>query len=153
MNNSTESSSSLQDGLHDENQHDAEIVRFTENDSENPRNWSSLKKWSILLPIILIDLSVSFGASCYSPVSKKFMKDMHVSEEVSILGLSLFVLGLAFGPMTLAPLSEVNTILFQPLPYSIDMLCCYFFETKRLDKRWISQDFYSHVWTVQSDMY
>lgn len=54
-----------------------------------------------------MDLSVSWGASGYSPATKKFIEDFGVSEEVGTLGLSLYVLGLAFGPMTLAPLSEV----------------------------------------------
>lgn len=35
-----------------------------------------------------------------------FSKDFGVSSEVGLLGLSLYVLGLALGPMTLAPLSE-----------------------------------------------
>ena len=35
------------------------------------------------------------------------MKEFHCSREVATLGLSLFVLGLAFGPMLLGPLSEV----------------------------------------------
>jgi MFS family permease len=56
--------------------------------------------------IVPIDLSVSWGASGFSPVAGDFAKDMDVSPSVAILGLSMYVLGLAFGPMTLAPLSE-----------------------------------------------
>lgn len=56
--------------------------------------------------IIPIDLSVSWGASGFSPVAGDFAKDVGVSPQVATLGLSLYVLGLAFGPMTLAPLSE-----------------------------------------------
>lgn len=56
--------------------------------------------------IIPIDLSVSWGASGFSPVAADFAKDMHVSGEVATLGLSMYILGLAFGPMSLAPLSE-----------------------------------------------
>lgn len=58
-------------------------------------------------PIVLIDLSVSFAASGISPAIMNFEMDMGVSSEIGTLGLSLYVLGLAFGPMTLAPLSEV----------------------------------------------
>jgi MFS family permease len=56
--------------------------------------------------IIPIDLSVSWGASGFSPAAGDFAKDVGVSPHVATLGLSLYVLGLAFGPMTLAPLSE-----------------------------------------------
>jgi MFS family permease len=56
--------------------------------------------------IIPIDLSVSWGASGFSPAAGDFARDVGVSGHVATLGLSLYVLGLAFGPMTLAPLSE-----------------------------------------------
>ena len=35
------------------------------------------------------------------------MEEFHCSREVATIGLSTFVLGLAFGPMLLGPLSEV----------------------------------------------
>ena len=53
-----------------------------------------------------VDLTVSWAASGISPASKQVAKDFHVSSEVATLGLSIYVLGLAVGPMTLAPLSE-----------------------------------------------
>lgn len=59
-------------------------------------------------PILIIDLSVSWGASGFSPASKKFADDFGLPSGLGTLGLSAYVLGLAFGPMTLAPLSEVR---------------------------------------------
>ena len=85
---------------------DVELVTFPPGDPENPRNWPTWRKWSIVIAIALIDLTVSFTASGFSPATKKFAKDFGVSSEVSTLGLSLCVLGFALGPMTLAPLSE-----------------------------------------------
>lgn len=84
------------------------IITFTPNDPEDPRNWPTWRRWLLTGPIVLIDLSVSFAASGYSPATMNFEKDMGVSSEVGVLGLSLYVLGLALGPMTLAPLSEVR---------------------------------------------
>lgn len=84
-----------------------ELLDFPLNDPANPRNWSKFQKWKIIIPITLIDLSVSWGASGYSPAEKNFIADFGVSEEIGTLGLSLYILGLAFGPMSLAPLSEV----------------------------------------------
>jgi len=83
------------------------IVTFPPGDPEYPRNWHWVRKWLIIGPILLIDLSVSWGASGYSPAEKNFQQDMGVSSGTATLGLSLYVLGLALGPMTLAPLSEV----------------------------------------------
>lgn len=83
-----------------------ELVTFRHGDPEDPRNWSPARKWLMIAAIVPIDLSVSWGASGFSPVSADFAKDLNVSNEVATLGLSLYVLGLAFGPMSLAPLSE-----------------------------------------------
>ena len=83
-----------------------EILTFQPGDPANPRNWSEWKKWSIVLVLIPLDLSVSWLASGFSPASMKFAEDMGVSTVVGTLGLSMTVLGFAFGPMFLAPLSE-----------------------------------------------
>lgn len=83
-----------------------DLDSFPKDDPENPRNWPPWRKWSIVAAIIPIDLSVSWGASGYSPAEMLFGKDFGVSAEVATLGLSLYILGLALGPMTLAPLSE-----------------------------------------------
>lgn len=85
----------------------AGLPTFAAGDMENPRNWPLWHKWLIVGVIIPVDLSVSWAASGFSPAIGKFMEDMHVPEEIAVLGLSLYVLGLAWGPMTLAPLSEV----------------------------------------------
>lgn len=45
-------------------------------------------------------------SSAYAPGAKATGQQFHVSETVSLLGISLFCLGLAFGPMIGAPLSE-----------------------------------------------
>ncbi|KAF2658354.1 MFS general substrate transporter [Lophiostoma macrostomum CBS 122681] len=83
-----------------------DVIVFSPDDAEDPRNWSPLRKWTMVAAIMPIDLSVSWGASAFSPAATDFAKDMHVSSEVATLGLSMYVLGLAFGPMSLAPLSE-----------------------------------------------
>lgn len=85
---------------------EVELVSFPSGDPENPRNWPTWRKWSIIIAITFIDLTVSFTASGFSPAATKFAKDFGVSSEVATLGLSLCVLGFALGPMTLAPLSE-----------------------------------------------
>lgn len=75
------------------------VITFRPGDKDNPRNWPRWKKWSTIGSIILIDLSVSFGASGFSPAVTNFEKNMHVSSVVATLGLSIFVAGLAWGPV------------------------------------------------------
>ena len=91
---------------HTDNEVDVELVTFPPGDPANPRNWPAWRKWSIVIAIACIDVTVSFVASSFSPASAKFAKDFGVSSEVATLGLSMTVLAFALGPMTLAPLSE-----------------------------------------------
>lgn len=46
-------------------------------------------------------------SSIYTGAYEQVEKEFGVSQEVTTLGLSLFVLGLAVGPLFLSPLSEV----------------------------------------------
>ncbi|EMD00623.1 hypothetical protein BAUCODRAFT_177171 [Baudoinia panamericana UAMH 10762] len=82
------------------------LVRFEPHDPENPQNWPQWRKLLAWLPIIPVDLCVSFGASGYSPATTKFTQAFGVSSEVGILGLSMYTIALALGPMLNAPLSE-----------------------------------------------
>lgn len=82
------------------------LVTFTPHDPKDPRNFPAWRKWLIVASITLIDLTVSFGASGYSPATEKLTEYFGVGSEIGTLGLSLYVLGLALGPMSLGPLSE-----------------------------------------------
>ncbi|KAL6710742.1 hypothetical protein ACN47E_007799 [Coniothyrium glycines] len=84
----------------------AHVVAFERNDPQNPHNWPRPRKWLMVAAIIPIDLSVSWGASGFSPAAGDFAKDLNVSAQTALLGLSIYVLGLAFGPMNLGPMSE-----------------------------------------------
>lgn len=61
---------------------------------------------SIVTAITSVDLTVSRGVLGFSPAEVKFAKDCSISSEVATLGLSMYVLGLAMGPMGLASLSK-----------------------------------------------
>lgn len=49
---------------------------------------------------------VCIGVSSYSTGVDQITAEFHVSSEVGTLGLTLFILGFAIGPLSLAPLSE-----------------------------------------------
>ena len=48
----------------------------------------------------------TYTSSVYTTTYSQLIHEFHTSKEVVILGLSLYVLGLGFGPIFLAPLSE-----------------------------------------------
>ena len=102
----------------------ATVIHFERGDPINPRNFSTRRKWTIVASITLVDLTVSWGASGFSPAKEDFENEFNISSQVGILGLSLYVLGLAFGPMTLAPLSEYyGRSPLYIIPYGTFLLC------------------------------
>ncbi|KAI0022808.1 MFS multidrug transporter-like protein [Xylariomycetidae sp. FL0641] len=78
------------------------------NDTGNPKNWSLRARiYHTMLPA-LYGFSVSIGTSMYSPGVFAIEDEFHVSQSVSLLGLSLYALGLALGPVVGAPVSETQ---------------------------------------------
>lgn len=75
-------------------------------DPGNPMNWPMWDRiYHTVIPG-LFGFTVTFGTSVYSPGYPDVAKEFGVSPTVSLLGLSLYVLGLAFGPVLAAPISE-----------------------------------------------
>ncbi|KAB8239234.1 major facilitator superfamily domain-containing protein [Aspergillus alliaceus] len=76
-------------------------------DARNPHNWPAWKKiYHTLIPCLLsflITLSTSVG----EPATNIMVVHFSISRTVAILPLTLYTLGLAFGPLFVAPLSEV----------------------------------------------
>jgi hypothetical protein len=75
-------------------------------DPENPLNWSLAKKAYHTAATACLGFSVTCGSSMITPSAPEIAERFNVSRTVSILALSLFVLGLAVGPMIAAPISE-----------------------------------------------
>ncbi|KZT28599.1 MFS general substrate transporter [Neolentinus lepideus HHB14362 ss-1] len=83
------------------------IVDWDRNDPENPYNWSKARRWLITVQLAVSTWTVSFGSSAYSGGLKSTERVFHVSEEVAVLGISLYVLGFGLGPLVFAPLGEM----------------------------------------------
>lgn len=61
--------------------------------------FSQVKKWFITLTVALATLAVAFVSSAYSGGAEEVIRTFGVSQEVYTLGISLFVLGFAIGPL------------------------------------------------------
>lgn len=77
-------------------------------DPRNPKNLPLLRKWMIVKILSVAALNVTCTSSIYASTIPQLIQEFRCSELVAESGLSLFALGLAFGPMILAPLSEVR---------------------------------------------
>ena len=81
-------------------------IIFSPGDKDNPRNWSKMKKWYITCFASMLNVFSCLCAGGYSSGVPQLIAEFHVSGEVGTLGLSMYILGFAIGPMLLAPLSE-----------------------------------------------
>ncbi|KAK7046011.1 hypothetical protein VNI00_007006 [Paramarasmius palmivorus] len=82
---------------------------------EHPQSMSTLRKWMIVLVISLASLCVTASSSAASNTERGMAAEFHVSQEVTILSVSLFVAGLGVGPLLVGPLSELygRNIIYQ----------------------------------------
>jgi DHA1 family multidrug resistance protein-like MFS transporter len=75
-------------------------------DIENPKNWSTRRRWYITVVSVLLVVNATFASSSPSGTLIGIAEYFHVSIEASGLVVTLFLLGYCFGPLFWAPLSE-----------------------------------------------
>lgn len=86
---------------------DPYAVTWIPNDSRDPHNFSFARKVCIMLVAASSTLIVALASSAYSGSLSEVVADFNVSTELATVGLSLYVMGFAIGPLFWAPLSEV----------------------------------------------
>ena len=75
-------------------------------DPENPRNSPLSIRVSSIIAVTSLAFVSTFAGAIYAPAQDSVMKEFNCSYEVAMLPLALYNLGLAFGPLVGAPLSE-----------------------------------------------
>ncbi|KAF9890551.1 hypothetical protein FE257_005682 [Aspergillus nanangensis] len=83
------------------------IVEWIPNDPRNPLNLPTTVKWSYTITVAFAVFGVSLASSAYAGAMGEVVDAFALSPEVATLGVSLFVLGFAVGPLLWAPLSEL----------------------------------------------
>ncbi|KAF2707434.1 MFS general substrate transporter [Pleomassaria siparia CBS 279.74] len=90
-------------------ENDANVVWWDgPDDPENPLNWGYKKKWGTVILVAAITFLTPLASSSFAPGVPKVMETFH-SQDDMLEGfmLSVYVLGFAFGPLLIAPLSEM----------------------------------------------
>ncbi|KAJ4982618.1 major facilitator superfamily transporter [Stagonosporopsis vannaccii] len=98
------------DGEGDEKvEHDPNIVDFDgPDDPQNPMNWRSTRKWGMILLISAITFLTPLASSMFAPGVPEVMQDFNSTNNMlEGFMVSVYVLGFAFGPLVIAPLSEM----------------------------------------------
>lgn len=84
-----------------------ELVTFTVGDPENPKNWSKAYKWWCTMVVAFTCFTVAFNSAVITANMESPAEEFGVSEEVSLLAITMFVIGFGVGPMVFAPMSEI----------------------------------------------
>jgi hypothetical protein len=79
-----------------------------DDDPENPMNWSPFRKWGTVALVSGLTFLTPLGSSIFAPSIPTVMSEFGSSSELlSGFVVSVYVLGFAFGPLVIAPLSEL----------------------------------------------
>ncbi|KAK9449610.1 major facilitator superfamily domain-containing protein [Limtongia smithiae] len=83
------------------------LVSFDgDDDPDCPLNWSFTRKCFTTFLYAACTFGPQFSSSVYGPTVDEISEKYNVGQEVATLGVSLFILGVGFGPMLFAPVSE-----------------------------------------------
>ncbi|PHH71786.1 hypothetical protein CDD82_6334 [Ophiocordyceps australis] len=82
------------------------FLDFGAQDRENPRAWSSSRKWLVTLATSLLSMNATLASSFTSSNTLSISNDFGVSETVAGLSTTVFLLGFAVGSFIFAPLAE-----------------------------------------------
>ncbi|KAI1780570.1 MFS general substrate transporter [Hypoxylon cercidicola] len=83
-----------------------EVAWDGDDDPLCPRSMSIVRKWLVVVTVGMGSLCVTCASSIYASTYNQMNPEFGVSSIVGTLGLSLFVLGIALGPLIMSPLSE-----------------------------------------------
>jgi multidrug resistance protein len=86
---------------------DPYVVVWIPNDPRNPMEFSAMMKWFLTGVAAIATLAVALVSSAYTGGVAEIQVEFGIGSEVATLGVSLFVLGFAIGPLLWAPLSEM----------------------------------------------
>ncbi|KAI1858648.1 hypothetical protein JX265_010741 [Neoarthrinium moseri] len=105
------------------------VVEFDgPDDPYHAQNWPTKKKLLTAAMLGYTTMTSAFTSSIFSSATASVAAEFNVSTEVGILGVSLYVLGFAFGPTLWAPLSELKgrrlPIVISMFGFSVFTIAC-----------------------------
>ncbi|CUM56269.1 uncharacterized protein AC631_03929 [Debaryomyces fabryi] len=103
---------------------DPYVVSFNgPDDPIHPHNWPQIKKIFTCMVVGLTALSVSLGSAMFAEANQDLKTIYHIGTSVAALGVSLFVLGFAAGPIIWGPLSELYGRKIVMVPSCLGYVC------------------------------
>ncbi|KAK4225132.1 major facilitator superfamily domain-containing protein [Podospora fimiseda] len=92
-----------------DDQRDPNVVDWDgPNDPENPQNWPMSKRWGNVAVLSILTIITPLGSSMFAPGIPKIMLEFGSRSTTDATFLvSIYILGFAFGPLFVAPMSEI----------------------------------------------
>ncbi|KAF8479662.1 MFS polyamine transporter [Russula ochroleuca] len=106
-------------------------------DPENPRNWNFSKKWGATVIVSAFTFISPVSSTMIAPASGQLAEQFGIDSTVVLaMTTSVFVLGYAFGPLFLGPLSEIygrsHVLQISNLWYLVWNIACGFARSKNM---------------------
>ncbi|TGO49249.1 hypothetical protein BCON_0216g00230 [Botryotinia convoluta] len=77
-------------------------------DPQNPTNWSSMRKWTTIILLVVTNFIASTCTSTFEPALPSIMADFHSTNgSIASLTISIYTIGYCLGPLLIAPISEL----------------------------------------------
>ncbi|KAI5803596.1 major facilitator superfamily domain-containing protein [Peziza echinospora] len=77
-------------------------------DPQNPQNWGIARKGALLVTVAVQTLIVILYSTSFLSGSRGMMEDFGIEKKMTMtLGMTIYLFGLACGPLVLAPMSEI----------------------------------------------
>lgn len=76
-------------------------------DAANPRNWPIRRRWVVTVLISFFNVVGPLSSSIVAPAIPTMKSDLHTSDTVATMILSIYMLAFSFGPLITSPLSEM----------------------------------------------
>ena len=84
------------------------LISFDESqDGENPKNWSTTKKWAITSVLSATGFNRILVSTIIAPALSRIAVDLNMNRAESVMSMSVYLLATAFGPLVIGPLSEI----------------------------------------------
>ncbi|PKY01364.1 MFS general substrate transporter [Aspergillus campestris IBT 28561] len=79
-----------------------------DDDPHNPQNWSLTRKWCLVGLVSAVTFNISMASTVTAPAVPLIMAGFNqTNAELQSFVVSIYILGFAFGPLVVAPLSEL----------------------------------------------
>ncbi|KAL7806792.1 major facilitator superfamily domain-containing protein [Trichoderma aethiopicum] len=83
------------------------LITWIKDDPRNAREWPKGRKICTTAIMAILTLAAAFVSSTFSGCRIEIISEFHTNNEVFSLGIALYVLGFALGPLLWAPLGEL----------------------------------------------